>query len=129
MSAPLPSTPRTIELGADGRLHVSDDPDGVLAGFVGTILHGEWRADIERLFAPDGDGVWVDTLGGATRVLDREQLQPPHDEDLSIDPERDEIWLVERERKRQPATRVIVTGDELRKLLSRGMVLLAPRGH
>jgi len=110
---------RTIERLPDGRFVVSDDDQGVLANFLYNAVVGMW-AD-EDAFGPDGDGVWVDTLGGATRMDADSPVRP---DDPELDPSRDELWVVVRERRREIPHRVVLTGDELRDLLSRARSLV-----
>jgi hypothetical protein len=118
---------RTVKVMADGAFVVSNDPDGVLANFLAMATHGVWAKEAATAFTPDGYGVWIDTLGGATRMGSDSIVPPPYDQDPAIAPDRDELWLVVRERRAEPPQRVILTGDELRYLVARASSLWSSR--
>lgn len=117
---------RTVSLGPDG-LVVSDDLEGILGRFLNTNVLGDHAGELAALFASDGEGFYIPSLGGAQRLEDRDRLRPPYDADPSLDPERVELWSVERERPRRAPLQIVMTGDELRALLAQAQRLAAQR--
>lgn len=115
---------RTVSLGPDGFV-VSDDVEGLLGRLLGNIVLGGRGAEIPTLFAPDGEGFWIPAIGGALRIEDRESVRPPYDEDPALDPERVELWSVEREIPYKERLQIVLTGDELRALLAEAQRLVA----
>jgi|SRR6185295_12197255 len=115
---------RTVSLGPNGFV-VSDDVDDMLGRFLGTNVLGDHAGEIDTLFAPDGEGFYIPSLGGARRLEDRESLRPPYDEDPALDPERFEVWAVEREIPFHALRQIVMSGDELRALLAEAQRLAA----
>lgn len=115
---------RIVSLGPDG-FSVSDDVDGVLGRFLGNVVLGVHSADIGRMFAPDGEGFWLPSLGGAQRIEERDELPQPHDLDPTIDPTQQELWCVERDIPMRKRVMIMLGGDELRALLADAQRLAA----
>lgn len=77
-----------------------------------------YMVELAKVGAPDREGFYIPTLGGAQRLEDRESLLAPYDDDPALDPERAELWLIERERWGHAPQQVVLAGDDLRALLS-----------
>ena len=108
---------RTVSLGFEGFV-VSADREGLLGRLLNNIVLGGRGAEIPTLFAPDGEGFWIPSIGGALRIDDRDTVRPPYDEDPALDPDLVELWSVERERPFHAPLQIVLTGDELRALLA-----------
>ena len=105
-------------------------PLAALRRFRGPVfVIGGRAAEIPTLFAPNGEGFYIPSLGGARRLEDRDRLRPPYDADPALDPERMELWSVERERPFHGPLQIVLTGDELRALLAEAQRLAAERGR
>lgn len=117
---------RTVTIGPNGFV-VSDDVEHMLARFLTTNVLGDHAGELATLFAPDGKGFYIPSLGGAQRIEDRESLLPPYDSDPALDPERAELWAVEREIPFHGLRQIVLTGDELRALLAEAQRLTAAR--
>ena len=59
------------------------------------------------------------------RIDDRAELVPPFNEDASVDPETQELWMLVRDRdKRHPSVgHFVISGDELRALVGQATAL------
>jgi predicted NUDIX family NTP pyrophosphohydrolase len=104
---------RTLSLGPQGFV-VSDDVEGILGRFLNTNLLSDHAGQLEALFAPSGEGFWIPSVGGAQWI-----------EDPALDPERDELWAVEREIPYKKQLQIVMTGVELRALLAEAQRLVA----
>ena len=117
-------------MGPDGYFQVSDDPGGVIATALVVAASDDHAARLARALAPDGDGLHVVTFGSIYRVRSRKALEPPFDEDPSIDPATQELWMLFREpdwdQNILPQTYVL-HGDELRELVGRALALRGRR--
>jgi len=114
---------RTVSFGPNG-FEVSDDRENLLGSFLTTVL-GHRAGSLDTLFAPNGEGFWIQSIGGAQRLEDRDSLRSPHDLDPALDPERDELWAVEREIPYKKQLQIVMTGVELRALLAEAQRLAA----
>ena len=117
---------RTVSLGPNG-FEVSDDREDMLGSFLSTVVLGGQAGPLDILFAPDGEGFWIQSIGGAQRLDDRDSLRAPHELDPALDPERDELWSVEREIPYKKQLQIVLTGAELRALLAEAHRLAAAR--
>jgi len=109
-----------------GRAEVDDDPKRVIRDCVEYAL--SWPEVLDRSaaellaswFAPDGPGMVVPDLFVAYRAREADDLPP--DQRDAADPQAGEIWVLTRLRFRdEPEESAIVTGPELRHLLTQGL--------
>lgn len=110
----------------NGRFCVTDDPHQVIGNALDLITNNRNRTLIRERLAPDGDGFTLDTIGTVTRVYDRDDLPEPWNEDEALDPDNAELWVLYRDPDRHgPRVRraTVVTGDELRALVSQALKL------
>jgi hypothetical protein len=119
---------RHIDMDTFGNFQVSDDPDDVIATALLVATNNVNAPSILERLATDGDGrgVRTETFGSIHRAWSREELPPPFDEDMSIDPETHELWVLFKEpnkRKGIPGQYVVMHGDELRDLVKRALAL------
>lgn len=121
---------RTVTMDRYGNFTVSDDPQGVIAVALVVATTSANRERVEVALAPDGDGLRVQGVGSIYRATAREELPVPFDEDPALDPEAQELWALGREpdRAHPRAASWVITGDELRELVARAIVLRAQHG-
>ena len=116
---------RTINF-ENGRFIVSDDPDHVIGTALAIITNNRNRDRILERLAPDGDGFTIDTVGTVARIESRDEIPEPWDDNPALDPEASELWALYRDRGREPPyyrRTFVITGDELRQLVARALVL------
>jgi hypothetical protein len=112
---------------AYGNFTVGDDPQGAIAValLIATTTVNEPKALAS--LGPEGEGLYVQGIGSIDRVTAREELPVPFDEDLTLDPDKQELWAVFREPHgaRSCPGHAVLAGDELRELVGRAMALRA----
>ena len=119
---------RSITMDRFGIFTVSDDPHEVIATALTVAAAPQNVPFIERELGPDGNGLGVETSGSIYRAWSRDDLFPPYDEDRSIDPETQELWVLFKEPRRRrgtgtPSARALMHGDELRELVAQALAL------
>jgi hypothetical protein len=118
---------RKVSIDAHGTFTVSDDPRGVLAVALVIATAPQNVPLIDKELAPDGGGLHVQSFGSIDRVESRDALPEPYNEDPSLDPETQELWRLYRERDRTygATAQMMISGDELRELVSQAVALRA----
>ena len=115
---------REVTIDSNGRFRVSDDPDNVAATAVTLATAPQHVNEVDVALSPDGDGFSMDVIGAMYRMYDRDDLLPPFDDDPSLDPEKQELWMLVRDRDEdRSARRIVMTGDELRRLVRSALEL------
>ncbi|MBA2541373.1 MAG: hypothetical protein H0V17_17160 [Deltaproteobacteria bacterium] len=112
-----------------GRFTVAEDSDEVIATAL-VIATAPHNADAAATaLAPGGDGLSTQGIGSIDRITDREDLPAPFDNDLALDPDRQELWRLFREKdRRHPRVgQYVITGDELRALVKQALALRSAR--
>lgn len=109
----------------NGWFVVSDDPEQVIGMVLNVVTNNRNRPQIAERLAPNGNGFHLETFGAVTRIEGRDDIPEPWDQDLTLDPDNQELWALYREpddKIRYLATYVL-TGDELRSLVARAVAL------
>ena len=115
---------REVTIDINGKFRVSDDPDNVAATAVTLATAPQHVNEVDVALSPDGDGFSMDVIGAMYRMYDRDDLLPPFDDDPSLDPEKQELWMLVRDRDEdRSARRIVMTGDELRRLVRSALEL------
>jgi hypothetical protein len=118
---------RSITVDPYGNFTVSDDPDATIATALLVAGAPQNAPLVATALAPGGEGLRVRGIGAIDRLVAREELPPPYDDDPTVDPETQELWSLFREpdaRNRLPG-QVVLSGDELRELVERALALRA----
>jgi hypothetical protein len=112
-------------MGAYGHFAVSDDPDDTIAVGLTVATTTQNRPRVASALSPDGTGLHVQGVGVIVRVTSREELPAPFDQNPNLDPETQELWVLFREpdRDHRYSGRAVMTGDELRSLVSQAISL------
>lgn len=92
---------RTVTMEDTGNFTVSDDPEDVIAMALLIATAPQHINDVQTALAPDGKGFDLETFGMIYRIDDRAELVPPFNEDTSVDPETQELWMLVRDRDRR----------------------------
>jgi hypothetical protein len=120
---------RTVTMDPYGNFTVSDDPNGAIAVALLVATSPQTLPQAESALSPDGDGLSLQGIGAITRVTSRESLPEPFDTNPDFDPDSQELWRLFREpdyNYRSPGWWV-VTGDELRSVVSQAIALRKAR--
>jgi hypothetical protein len=120
---------RTVTMDANGRFLVSDDPLGVLSVGLLIATTSQNAPRVHSELAPGGAGLHVETFGSIDPLESRSDLPSPYDEDLTLDPERQELWRIYREPDRVWPTgaQIVISGEELRELVEVALALRQER--
>jgi hypothetical protein len=110
---------------------VSDDPEHVIGMVLNVVTNNRNRPQIAERLAPNGNGFHLETFGAVTRIEGRDELPEPRDQDATLDPDTQELWVLYREPddKVRYLSTYVLTGDELRSLVTQAEALLDARGR
>ena len=111
---------RTVTFNGN-RFQVSEDPDKLIGDFLSLALSDYYINQVEELFTPTGEGIddiYADVNIYAFRALTTDDLPEhiPQSEQLNV-PEN-EIWVISASGFCYEAESVIISGDELRHIIT-----------
>jgi hypothetical protein len=102
------------------RFQVSEDPDKLIAYFLGLALTDYYIDRVEELFIPDGEGIddlYVDVNVYAFRARHKDDLPEYTSCSITTQLIENEVWVISASGFCYEAQPIIISGDELRLLI------------
>lgn len=109
------------------RFQVSEDPDKLIAYFLGLALSDYYINQLEELFIPDGEGIddlYADVNIYAFRARHVDDLPEYTSGSITTQLIDNEVWVISASGFCYEAQPIIITGDELRLLIQDALMLV-----